>query len=201
MNIYYLYIKTHKKTGLKYLGQTSKQNPYEYYGSGTDWKKHLNEFGYLVDTEILAKVTTKKELNQIGRYYSNFYKITTAVDNYGNRIWANRIPETGGGGSPNEKTIEKLRLSQLGKKKPQRTESHKENLSKSCKGVPKPRSKEHQDAWNKSSLDNWVNNTERKKQVSDLGKSNKGRKHTPEALKKKRKAMLEYWKLKKSHVV
>lgn len=62
MNIYYLYIKTHKKTGLKYLGQTSKQNPYEYYGSGTDWKKHLNEFGYLVDTEILAKVTTKKNL-------------------------------------------------------------------------------------------------------------------------------------------
>jgi hypothetical protein len=37
--------------------------------------------------------------------------------------------------------------------------------------------------------------------VSELGKSNKGRKHTPEVLAKKRQAMLEYWEAKRSQAV
>lgn len=32
--MYKLYLKTHNKTGMKYLGQT-KQDPFEYRGSGT----------------------------------------------------------------------------------------------------------------------------------------------------------------------
>ena len=97
MTIYYLYIKTHKNTGLKYLGQTSK-NPYKYIGSGTDWKNHLKIHGHQHITEILLETSNKEERNWWGRYYSKLYNIVNAQDDFGNKIWANRIPETGGGG-------------------------------------------------------------------------------------------------------
>lgn len=139
MTIYYLMIKTHNITGLKYLCQTKNKDPYNYCGSGIDWKAHLNNFGYHVTTEILAKCQTKKELNEQGRYYSTYYKITTAVDNYGNRIWANIIPETGGGGTPTEATREKLRDSQLGKKKPPRNPEHTEKIASQARGKPNPK--------------------------------------------------------------
>jgi hypothetical protein len=93
----YLYIKTHKITGLKYLGKTIK-NPHKYYGSGTDWVAHLNKYGYEHYTDILMECKSKEELGIWGRYYSRYYNIVTAQDDYGNRIWANRIPETGAGG-------------------------------------------------------------------------------------------------------
>lgn len=139
MSIYYLYIKTHNITGLKYLGQTSKQDPYLYCGSGKDWILHLNEHGYDVRTEILCECHSKKDLNQLGRYYSTFYKILTAVDDFGNRIWANRIPETGGGGSPTEETRQKLRISQLGKPKPPRKKEHTEKQASTMRGKPNPK--------------------------------------------------------------
>jgi hypothetical protein len=97
MSIYYLYIKTHKNTGLKYLGQTKKENPYVYEGSGVDWNDHLDHFGREHSTEILLKTTSFEELKYWGRHYSKLYRVTSAVDDFGNRIWANRIPETGGG--------------------------------------------------------------------------------------------------------
>ena len=43
--IIYLYLKTHNKTGLKYLGQTSNPDPHRYAGSGTYWKRHLGVHG------------------------------------------------------------------------------------------------------------------------------------------------------------
>ena len=43
--IIYLYVKTHRKTGLKYLGKT-KKDPFVYQGSGVHWKNHLNKHGY-----------------------------------------------------------------------------------------------------------------------------------------------------------
>lgn len=96
MTIYYLYIKTHNITGLKYLGQTT-QDPYQYNGSGVDWTTHLRDFGDKITTTILLSSECRGERNYWGRYYSNLFKVTTAMDDYGNRIWANRIPETGGG--------------------------------------------------------------------------------------------------------
>ena len=97
MTIYYLMVKTHNITGLKYLCQPSKQDPYSYLGSGIEWTNHLKQYGRTIRTEVLLETTDKQLLNNTGRYYSTYYKITTAVDNYGNRIWANAIPETGGG--------------------------------------------------------------------------------------------------------
>lgn len=96
MTIYYIYIKTHNKTGLKYLGQT-KQEPNIYPGSGIDWTNHIRKYGNTVETQILLTTSNKEERNYWGRYYSNLWKITTAMDDYGNKIWANRIIESGGG--------------------------------------------------------------------------------------------------------
>ena len=95
MTIYYLYVKTHKITGLKYLGQT-KKDPIKYKGSGLDWLTHIKQYGYNVDTEILLSTDSKQERNNWGRYYSKLWNVVAGQDDYGNKIWANRIPETGG---------------------------------------------------------------------------------------------------------
>ena len=190
----YLYVKTHNKTGLKYLGKTSAQDPHSYNGSGLDWKKHLKEHGTDYTTEVIKECHTNQELQKWGRHYSELWNVAKSSD------WANRIPETGGG-SCSRVTAEKISKKLKGIKRPPRTATHKENLSKSTKGVRKPRSKAHQAAWVASSKLNWAKNDERKSKVSEMGKANRGRKHTPEVLEKKRQAMLEYWRLKKSQTL
>jgi hypothetical protein len=96
MTIYTLYVKTHRKTGLKYLGQTSR-DPFEYPGSGTDWVPHIKEFGNNVHTEIIVQTLDRQERNDWGRHYSRLWNIVSGADDYGNKIWANKMPETGGG--------------------------------------------------------------------------------------------------------
>jgi len=189
----YLYVKTHNKTGLKYLGKTTK-DPYTYLGSGVDWKIHLKEYGKTHSTQVIRECQTNQELNKWGRYYSNLWNVSESLD------WANRIPETGGGNCGPE-SAKKISAKLKGKKKPPRTKEHTENASIAQRGIPKPRSIKHQENWIESSKLKWKNNSERKQKVSELGKSNKGRKHTPESLEKKRQGMLEYWRLKKSQDV
>ena len=58
----YLYIKTHNKTGLKYLGKTTAKDPHKYHGSGADWRTHLKEHGIDYTTEIVRECQTNKEL-------------------------------------------------------------------------------------------------------------------------------------------
>jgi hypothetical protein len=96
MSIYYLYVKTHKITGLKYLGKT-KQDPLKYQGSGKHWKKHLSKYGKDVHTIIIKECSSNEELSFWGRYYSKLWNIVDGQDDFGNKIWANVIPETGGG--------------------------------------------------------------------------------------------------------
>jgi len=88
--IIYLYKKTHMITGLNYLGKT-KQDPYKYLGSGKNWKKHINQHGRFVDTEILKECITQEELSYWGRYYSKLWDVVNSSE------WANIIPESGGG--------------------------------------------------------------------------------------------------------
>ena len=109
MTIYYLYVKIHKITGLRYLGQT-KQNPHIYKGSGVDWEKHIKQYGHQVDTTILISTNDINERNHWGRYYSLLQKVVSAQDDFGNKIWANRIPETGGGGGNKLSTEERVCL-------------------------------------------------------------------------------------------
>lgn len=125
MNIYYLYLKTHKITGLRYLGQT-KNDPFVYKGSGVDWNIHLNKYGNDVETLVLLETADPNERNFWGRYYSKLWNIVKAMDDYGNKIYANRIPETGGGDS------ELVSISKLGTNC--WTDGKTERYSKTCPG-------------------------------------------------------------------
>jgi hypothetical protein len=128
MTIYYLMVKTHNITGLKYLCQTKRKNPYKYLGSGVDWCNHLKKYGNNIETTVLISTTNKEERNYWGRYYSELWRITTAVDNYGNKIWANRIPETGGGGGNNLSTEDRVRMGKISVSK--QIKENKHNWSK-----------------------------------------------------------------------
>lgn len=97
MTIYYLMIKTHNKTGLKYLCQTKQKDPYSYLGSGEDWKKHRIKHGNDIHTDILLSTSDREEMKSTGRYLSRLLNVVGAMDDFGNKIYANKIPETGGG--------------------------------------------------------------------------------------------------------
>lgn len=107
MTIYYLYVKTHNKTGLKYLGQTSANDPHKYPGSGVYWKHHLKKYGYDYNTELLKECQTKEEVKKYGTYYSNLYNILESDE------WANLKIEQGEGGRQTEEV--RKRISEAGK--------------------------------------------------------------------------------------
>lgn len=84
----YLYIKTHNKTGLKYFGKTISKRPHTYKGSGVKWKKHIEEFGYDVTTEILGFYLDEQECKDIALRFSRENNIVKSND------WANLKEET-----------------------------------------------------------------------------------------------------------
>lgn len=98
----YLYVKTHNKTGLKYLGQTASKNPHQYSGSGVYWKLHLEKHGYDYTTEILKECQTKEEVKELGLYYSNLWNIAESDE------WANLKVEQGYGGRQCEEIRKKI---------------------------------------------------------------------------------------------
>ena len=87
----YLYVKTHRVTGLKYLGKTIR-NPYTYNGSGLYWKRHLKEHGVDLETRILLATEDKDEFRETALFFSKMYNIVDSKD------WANFREETGHGG-------------------------------------------------------------------------------------------------------
>lgn len=97
--VYYLYVKTHNKTGLKYLGQTSS-DPYKYKGSGKRWLNHLKKHGNDISTEILLETTDKSLIKEKGIEYSNLNNIVES------REWANLKIEEGDGGWSHWTSIE-----------------------------------------------------------------------------------------------
>jgi len=62
-----IYVKTHNKTGLKYLGKT-KQDPLKYRGSGIKWRDHISKHGYDVTTEIIYESNNDDDIKQMGIY-------------------------------------------------------------------------------------------------------------------------------------
>jgi hypothetical protein len=90
MTIYYLYVKTHRITGLNYLGYTSKLDPYSYTGSGIRWNRHLQKHGYLYDTKILHRCISKSAIREWGLFYSRLWSVVNS------KKWAN-LKEEGGG--------------------------------------------------------------------------------------------------------
>lgn len=87
----YLYVKTHNKTGLKYLGKTVK-DPFKYKGSGKRWLNHINTHGYDVTTEIIGTFATNEELKS----YS--LPLSESLDIVNSDNWANLVNEEGAGG-------------------------------------------------------------------------------------------------------
>ena len=114
----YIYIKTHNKTGLKYLGQTTSKNPHAYTGSGKYWKLHLQKHGKDYTTEILKECRTREETRYWGEYYSKLWNVVESD------AWANLKAETGDGGWPKD--------AHLGIPHSQET---KEKISKSKTGI------------------------------------------------------------------
>lgn len=122
----YLYKKTHKTTGLKYLGKTIANDPYSYPGSGIYWQRHLEMHGNLVETEILRECKDENELKHWGQYYSNLWNIVESNE------WANLIEEAGPGGYWSQESKNKLsqtKKQELSKLTP---EQKTERMKKSC---------------------------------------------------------------------
>jgi len=119
----YLYVKTHNKTGLKYLGKTVR-NPYSYKGSGTRWINHIKKHGNDVKTQILFETNDKEKLKEIGLYYSELWNIVESNE------WANIKPENGdGGGAKGKRGKQKNPM----KTRPPLTEEHKEKIRNTLK--------------------------------------------------------------------
>lgn len=107
----YLYKKTHKVTGLKYLGKTSKKDPYSYPGSGKRWRAHLDKHGYNFDTEILLESEDPAKIKEAGLHYSKIWNIVDDVN------WANLKPESGDGGPFRHTAEAKQKISESSRKR------------------------------------------------------------------------------------
>lgn len=90
-----LYIKTHKKTGLKYFGKvTGWKDPYIYHGSGKYWRKHLRKHGYDVDTQIVGEFDDIQKCSEFAIRFSAENNIVESEE------WANLQIENGIDGAP-----------------------------------------------------------------------------------------------------
>ena len=122
----YLYKKTHRITGLMYLGKTTSKDPYSYSGSGKYWKLHLTKHGFDYNTEILRECVTNDEVKQWGEYYSNLWNIVESND------WANLKNEAGDGGDSGPVGRSKISKAHTGRK---HTPDQNENKSKRQTGI------------------------------------------------------------------
>jgi hypothetical protein len=111
----YLYVKTHNKTGLKYLGKTIKKDPHKYSGSGKYWLRHLQQHGYDYTTEIIKECQNENDLIYWGLYYSGLWDVVKSNE------WANLKEEAGDGGRPGIETRKKL--SEASRKRTHSTET------------------------------------------------------------------------------
>ena len=89
--MYRLMIKTHTKTGLKYLCFSGRKDYLDYPGSGTYWRRHLKEHGETFTTEVLFESLCRKEIKQYGILLSE------SLDVVGSKEWANLCREEGTG--------------------------------------------------------------------------------------------------------
>jgi hypothetical protein len=90
----YLYIKE-SPLGLKYLGKTTKNDPFKYLGSGNRWKLHLkkHKFSYSdIKTVILYQSFNQNDITIMGLFYSEWFNIVETSN------WANLTPECGTNG-------------------------------------------------------------------------------------------------------
>lgn len=169
----YLYVKTHNKTGLKYLGKTNSKDPHAYTGSGKYWKKHLKKHGLDYITEIILETDNEQELINKGIEYSVEHDIVESND------WANIKIEKGDGGWEFVNTDPILRQKRkertlgngnsfYGKK---HTDETKKLISKRTREAMlflPPRTKEHNERISKGLMGHIVSDKSRKKQSESM---------------------------------
>ena len=88
-----LYVKTHNKTGLNYLGKTTK-DPFKYKGSGKWWKRHIEKHGNDVTTIVVSQFECEDECNKFALALSRDLNVVDSEN------WANLIVENGKDGAP-----------------------------------------------------------------------------------------------------
>lgn len=194
--MYYLYVKTHNITGLKYLGYTQK-DVYSYRGSGIDWKEHIEEYGNDVSTEILLETEDKNILNETGRHYSSIWNVAKSDK------WANRIPETGGGslGFKGKKHSDELKARWKKERKGMRagiprilSEEGKYNIRAANS---KPKSEEHKKKLSEALVGRSYKELGRRslteEECEKISASKRGKPRSEETKKKLREASLRYW--------
>jgi len=134
MNIY-LYVKTHNKTGLKYLGKTT-MNPEIYKGSGKYWLRHIKKHGDDISTQLLLVTELEEEIKETGVFFSNIWNVVESKE------WANLMVETGTGGD-NSQNINYKKLVETRKKNGKTwTQTEESNLKRSRSHTGKKRSEE-----------------------------------------------------------
>tara|TARA_Y100000310_G_scaffold344092_1_gene455073 strand:- start:4761 stop:5522 length:762 start_codon:yes stop_codon:yes gene_type:complete len=208
----YLYIKTHKTTGLKYFGKTIKSDYEKYRGSGTYWKNHIAKHGYNVSTEIVFQSTN---IDEVGEFALAFSRDNDIVES---KEWANLAIENGRndiipkGRKRSEKTKKKMSESAKGKifseehkkniskakrgrKLPPKTIEHRKKISENNKRLHKEKrigmhGKNHSDKTKLlMSQNNAMNNPEHRKKISV---ANKGRKPSAATIRKIREYMKKH---------
>lgn len=93
---YYILLKEHNTTGLKYLCRHVTKYEhycYTYKGSGIYWNRHLAKHGEDFSTTILAACDTEQESIEVGLHYSNLWNVVESKE------FANLVPEAGQGGA------------------------------------------------------------------------------------------------------
>jgi len=116
----YLYIKTHRKTGLKYFGKTTRSDPYTYTGSGKYWLRHLDVHGDDINTEIIAKFSDETLCSEFALKFSKDNEIVESDQ------WANLRDENGLDGAPHGNEI---------------SQGTRDKISNTLKGKPSPKTK------------------------------------------------------------
>ena len=107
----YLYVKQHRKTGLKYFGMTATKDPYVYCGSGKYWRRHLKQHGLDIDTVSVWEFEDRNECENFALEFSLKENIVESTE------WANLRPENGRDGKvPGSPGMKKEKNPNWGKK-------------------------------------------------------------------------------------
>lgn len=155
--IIYLYHKRHRTTGLNYFGKTTVE-PYDYYGSGKYWRRHLAKHGIDIETVSVWEFTNQDDCTAFALNFSKEYNIVESKE------WANLKPEDGkDGGDPGPIGRKKISEAKIGKK-----HTFEQNLRKRIRQTGIKRSSEY--------LAKKLGSTYKKQNQRSKPNKNKGRK-------------------------
>ncbi len=126
-------VKEAVETGLLYLCQTSRPDPFSYRGSGKRWVYHIKKHNPTIVTYILGIFFNMEDLREAGLYYSKLYKVVESDK------WANLVMEQGSGGWINDQTGKRWKVSEEGRANMRRSRLENAESYKACRELFKER--------------------------------------------------------------